>query len=73
MEYIEFSNIHTSSATANASAPPLPPSPITIDRIGTLSADISYKLRAIASPCPLSSASRPQNAPGVSTKQITGR
>ena len=27
----------------------------------------------MASPCPLSSASSPQNAPGVSTKQMTGR
>lgn len=27
----------------------------------------------MASPWPLSSASRPQNAPGVSTKQMTGR
>ena len=73
MEYMEFSSIHTWLATARARAPPLPPSPMTMDKTGTFREDISKRLRAMASPCPLSSASIPQNAPGVSTKQMMGR
>lgn len=38
-----------------------------------LSRTVHISLEAIASPCPCSSASCPQNAPGVSTIQITGR
>ena len=41
MEYTAFSIIHTSSATASASAPPLPPSPIKMERIGVFKDDIS--------------------------------
>ena len=73
MEYTAFSIIHTSSATASASAPPLPPSPIKMERIGVFKDDISKRFLAIASPWPCSSASIPQAAPGVSTKQRIGR
>ena len=73
IEYVEFSKLHTSFPTAIAKAPPLPPSPIMIERIGTLMFDISNKFLAIASPTPPSSASNPQNAPGVSTKRMIGR
>ena len=48
-----------------ASAPPLPPSEMTIERTGVFNADISYRFRAIASPWPRSSASIPQKAWGV--------
>jgi len=34
-EYVAFSSINTRSPTPMASAPPLPPSPITIVTIGT--------------------------------------
>ena len=71
-EYMEFSIIHTSLPTAVANAPPLPPSPIRMHNTGTFRADISSRFRAIASPCPLSSASTPQKAPGVFTKLIMG-
>ena len=60
MEYIAFSSIQTSLAVASASAPPLPPSPMIMDKTGTESADISEMDVAIASPCPCSSASIPQ-------------
>ena len=69
---MEFSIIHTSLATPSASAPPLPPSPVTIDNTGTVRLLISYRFFAIASPWPRSSAPRPQYAPGVSIKHITG-
>ena len=72
IEYMEFSIIHTSLATPSASAPPLPPSPVTIDNTGTVRLLISYRFFAIASPWPRSSAPRPQYAPGVSIKHITG-
>ena len=55
------------------SAPPLPPSPMTATTIGTSSRDISRRFTAIASAWPRSSASIPGNAPGVSTRVITGR
>ena len=72
-EYTAFSIIQTSFATAMASAPPLPPSPITMESTGTIRSDISKRFLAMASPCPRSSASSPQKAPGVSTKHTTGR
>ena len=73
IEYVAFSIIHTSLPTAVANAPPLPPSPIRMHNTGTFRADISSRFRAMASPCPLSSASTPQKAPGVFTKLIMGR
>ena len=60
IEYVAFSSIHTSLPTAVASAPPLPPSPISMHSTGTFSADISIRFLAMASPCPLFSASAPQ-------------
>ena len=53
-------------------APPEAPSPIIMTIIGTFSDIISYRFLAIASPCPLSSASRPGYAPGVSISEIIG-
>ena len=47
------------SPTPIASAPPEPPSPITVQMIGTRSSDISSRLRAIASLWPRSSAPTP--------------
>ena len=73
MVYVAFSIIQTSLPTASASAPPLPPSPITTERTGTFKSDISRRFLAMASPCPRSSASSPQNAPGVSTNAMTAR
>src|SRR5216110_3843536 len=49
----------TLSPTAIASAPPEPPSPVTVTMIGTGSRAISRRFLAIASPCPRSSASIP--------------
>ena len=54
-------------------APPEAPSPMMMQITGTLSINISLILRAIACPWPLSSASKPGNAPGVSTNVTTGR
>ena len=56
-----------------SSAPPEAPSPMIMMMIGVFNCDIRRRLRAIASACPRSSASRPGNAPGVSRRQITGR
>src|SRR2546427_96295 len=56
-----------------ASAPPLPPSPVTTARIGVRRAAISRRLRAIASACPRSSAPSPGEAPGVSMNVMTGQ
>ena len=53
-------------------APPDPPSPITVTIIGTRRDAISLKLRAMASACPRSSAPMPGWAPPVSIRQITG-
>src|SRR5215207_6939213 len=53
-EYTAFSSISTRSATPSASAPPDPPSPITVAMIGTVSWLISRRFRAIASDCPRS-------------------
>ena len=58
-EYHEFSNIYTLSPTPIPKAPPEAPSPIIIVIIGVFKRVISKILRAIASPCPLSSASNP--------------
>ncbi len=71
-EYHVFSNIKTRSPTPIPRAPPLAPSPITTQMIGTLSVAMTIRFLAIASPCPRSSASRPGNAPGVSIRHITG-
>ncbi len=46
-------------------APPLPPSPITMHRVGTRSALISRMFSAIAQAWPRSSAPMPGYAPGV--------
>ena len=57
---------------ANAIAPPEPPSPITIAKVGTFNF-IQHSIDlAIASACPLSSAPTPGYAPGVSIKDIIG-
>ena len=71
-EKTAFSSIYSLFATESPKAPPLPPSPMTIVIIGVSSPIICIRLSAIACPCPRSSASSPQNAPEVSTKQITG-
>ena len=49
----------TRSPTAIASAPPLPPSPVTVTMIGVSSRAISRRFQAIASAWPRSSASTP--------------
>ena len=54
-----FSNMIIRSAAANASAPPLPPSPVRKATVGTRSRLIVMMQRAIASPWPRSSASLP--------------
>ena len=71
-EYQVFSNINISSPTPIPKAPPDAPSPIIITIIGTDKDIISYMFLAIASPCPRSSASKPGNAPGVSTSVTIG-
>src|SRR5215216_220736 len=58
---------------AMASAPPLPPSPMTAVTIGVRRRAISSKLVAIASAWPRSSDGRVGSAPGVSTRVMTGR
>ena len=68
-----FSNINILSHNPIPKAPPLAPSPITIDNIGVSIDAISIRLFAIAYPCPLSSAATPGSAPGVSIKVITGK
>ena len=55
------------------SAPPLPPSPLTMTMIGVSSSIISRRLTAMASATPRSSDSMPGYAAGVSTKMMTGR
>jgi hypothetical protein len=52
-------SISRRSPTPMASAPPEPPSPITMLTIGVRSIDISNRLRAIASLWPRSSAPTP--------------
>ena len=58
---------------ARAMAPPDPPSPTTYEKIGELVDKQQLIELAIASDCPLSSASTPGNAPGVSIKVTTGK
>ena len=58
---------------AKAIAPPDPPSPIITEIIGILTFSEIAIVDAIDSDWPLSSASLPGNAPGVSTKVITGK
>src|SRR5690606_34949667 len=72
-EYHVFSIIKTLSPTPIPKAPPEAPSPIITQMIGTFNRVISKIFRAIASPCPRSSASNPGYAPGVSIKVNTGR
>jgi hypothetical protein len=62
----------TTSATAIASAPPEPPSPVITVTIGVRSRLISPIERAIASAMPRSSDSAPGWAPGTSTNVTTG-
>ena len=71
-EYQEFSSINTLSPIPIPNAPPDAPSPITIQITGTVNCIISIKFLAMASPCPLSSASNPGNAPGVSINVTIG-
>ena len=57
---------------AKAIAPPDPPSPIIIDKFGTVN-DIQHSIEfAIAEAWPLCSAPKPGYAPGVSIKLTTG-
>ena len=58
-EYTEYSSMLTRFPTPIASAPPLPPSPVTVTITGTRSRAISRRLQAIASACPRSSAPIP--------------
>ena len=71
-EYQVFSNINILSPTPIPKAPPEAPSPIITTIIGTEMDIISKMFRAMASPCPLSSASKPGKAPGVSIKVTIG-
>ena len=71
-EYHVFSSIKTRSPTPIPKAPPEAPSPIITVIIGTLIDSISNMFRAIASPCPRSSASSPGYAPGVSISVTIG-
>ena len=59
----------TASAIPIPSAPPEPPSPITVVTIGVWSADISRRFRAIASETPRSSLSRP----GIRSRRVDER
>ena len=71
-EYQVFSSISTLSPIPMPSAPPEAPSPITTQMMGTFNCTISSRFRAMASPWPRSSASRPGKAPGVSIRVTTG-
>src|SRR5712692_407271 len=55
------------------SAPPLPPSPLTMTTMGVSRSIMSRRLTAIASATPRSSDSMPGYAAGVSTNTMTGR
>jgi hypothetical protein len=57
--YTAFSSISTRLATPRANAPPLLPSPVIMLTTGVRRRLISSRFRAMASPCPRSSASRP--------------
>jgi len=72
-EYHACSSMATLSATAIPSAPPDPPSPITILSIGVRKRLISRMLTAMASAWPRSSAPIPGYAPFVSTSVTIGR
>ena len=71
-EYQLYWSMRSRLQTPMASAPPEPPSPMTMESTGTRSAAISSRQAAIASAWPRSSASMPGYAPGVSMKAITG-
>ena len=73
MAYTAFSCMSTWLPTARARAPPLLPSPVITATTGTLSRLISRMQRAMASPWPRCSASRPGYAPEVSMRVTTGR
>ena len=70
--YQLFCSIATRSPTAMPSAPPEPPSPITMQMTGTRRRLISRRLTAMLSACPRCSAPMPGYAPGVSTKVTIG-
>ena len=57
--YTAYSSISTRLPIPIASAPPLPPSPVTMATMGVGSPAISRKFRAMASAWPRSSAPRP--------------
>ena len=59
MEYTEFSYNITEFPTPKANAPPLPPSPVTIEITGTFKSNIFIIDWEMASPCPRSSAPNP--------------
>ena len=72
-EYVLFSNMSTRLAIPRPKAPPLPPSPMTMEITGTDNDAISIRLRAIDSLCPRSSAALPGYAPFVSINVKIGR
>ena len=71
-EYHVYSIIRILSPMPMPRAPPDAPSPMTTTIIGTGKRAISKRFRAIASAWPRSSASKPGNAPGVSSKVMIG-
>lgn len=64
-EYTAFSSMSTRLPTPRARAPPLPPSPVTTETIGTVRRLDRARVRAMASAWPRASASRPQGRWGV--------
>ena len=71
-EYIPYAIISTRLATPIASAPPLPPSPMTTVTTGTDSDAMPSSASAIACAWPRSSAPMPGYAPGVSISVTIG-
>ena len=71
-EYHAFSSISTRLPTPMASAPPLPPSPVTTQTIGTSKKDMRRIDSAMTTPCPRSSASIPGYAPTTSMRVMIG-
>ena len=67
-----FSCMSTRSATAIATAPPEPPSPMMQATLGTVRRAMAACERAIAPPWPCCSAATPGYAPGVSTIVTSG-
>ena len=63
----------TRSAGSRASAAPPVPGPSSSASVGTVSASMSWRLRAISPASPCSSASRDRAAPGVSITVTSGR